>query len=72
MVSWRLRPPPELVPRELGSLGVALDWVLLMYNLFPDTYIKLCSCVVAALAKLYPSPHRQHHAAEQVCSDQLA
>ncbi|GKE32276.1 hypothetical protein Tco_1451598, partial [Tanacetum coccineum] len=25
MVSWRLGPPRELVPRELGSLGVALD-----------------------------------------------
>nr|GFA54737.1 hypothetical protein [Tanacetum cinerariifolium] len=27
------RPPPEVVPWELGSLGVALDWVLVMLPL---------------------------------------
>ncbi|GJV87403.1 hypothetical protein Tco_1531341 [Tanacetum coccineum] len=33
MVSWRLGPPPELVPGELGSLGVSLDRVLMILPL---------------------------------------
>ncbi|GJT06708.1 hypothetical protein Tco_0841170 [Tanacetum coccineum] len=50
MVSWRLRPPPELVPRELGSLGVALDRVLMMLPL--SCYASKIEAVVAALTKL--------------------
>ncbi|GJX77279.1 hypothetical protein Tco_0324090 [Tanacetum coccineum] len=50
VLSWRLRPPPELVPRELGSLGVALDWVLLMLPLFCSA--SKLEAVVAALTKL--------------------
>ncbi|GJY43170.1 hypothetical protein Tco_0431383 [Tanacetum coccineum] len=50
MVSWHLGPPPELVHGELGSLGVALDWVLLMLPLYCSAS-KLVE-VVAALSKL--------------------
>ncbi|GJU96614.1 hypothetical protein Tco_1321370 [Tanacetum coccineum] len=50
MVSWRLGPPPELVLGELGLLGVALDWVLLM---LPLSYsASKLEEVVAALTKL--------------------
>ncbi|GKG18127.1 hypothetical protein Tco_0372425, partial [Tanacetum coccineum] len=50
MVSWCLEPPPEVVPRELDSLGVALDWVLAML-LLSCSASKL-EVVVAALTKL--------------------
>nr|GEV15223.1 retrovirus-related Pol polyprotein from transposon TNT 1-94 [Tanacetum cinerariifolium] len=53
MVSWRLGPPPELLPEELSSLGVALDWVLAMLPLSCSAY-KL-EAVVAALTKLLSS-----------------
>ncbi|GJW33316.1 ribonuclease H-like domain-containing protein [Tanacetum coccineum] len=33
MVSWHLGPPPEVVPRELDSLGVALDRVLVLLGI---------------------------------------
>nr|GEX48396.1 hypothetical protein [Tanacetum cinerariifolium] len=50
MVSWRLGPPPESVPWELDSLGVALDWVLALLPLscFPSKLV----VVVVALSKL--------------------
>ncbi|GJW24035.1 hypothetical protein Tco_0037846 [Tanacetum coccineum] len=52
MVSWHQGPPPELVPWELDSLGVALDWVLFM--LPPSCYASKLEAVVAALTKLSP------------------
>ncbi|GKD45393.1 hypothetical protein Tco_1270038, partial [Tanacetum coccineum] len=50
MVSWLLGLLPELVPMELRSLSVSLDWVLLMLPLSCSAS-KLVA-VVAALSKL--------------------
>ncbi|GJU39683.1 reverse transcriptase domain-containing protein [Tanacetum coccineum] len=50
LVSWRLGPPPELVPGELGSLGVVLDRVLIMLPL--SCSASKLEAVVAALTKL--------------------
>ncbi|GKD56764.1 retrovirus-related pol polyprotein from transposon TNT 1-94 [Tanacetum coccineum] len=50
MVSWRMGPLPELVPEELGSLSVALDWVLSMLPL--SCFASKPVAVVVALSKL--------------------
>nr|GFC92674.1 hypothetical protein [Tanacetum cinerariifolium] len=50
MASWHLGPPPESVPWEIDSLGVALDVVLLMLPL--SCSASKLEAVVAALTKL--------------------
>ncbi|GJW14387.1 hypothetical protein Tco_0018520 [Tanacetum coccineum] len=52
MVSWHLGPPPEVVPRELDSLGVALDRVLVMLPL---------SCSASKLRSSSGSPTNLSH-----------
>nr|GEY44977.1 hypothetical protein [Tanacetum cinerariifolium] len=56
---WRLGPSPELVPWELGSLDVALVWVLSMLPLSCST--SKLEAVVIALTKLSPPPYGQPH-----------
>ncbi|GJT61852.1 putative ribonuclease H-like domain-containing protein, partial [Tanacetum coccineum] len=53
MVFWRLGPPPEVVPWETASLGVALDQVLVMLPL--SCYASKLEAVVAVLTKLHQS-----------------
>ncbi|GKD94081.1 hypothetical protein Tco_1373918 [Tanacetum coccineum] len=53
MVTWHLGPPPEVVPKELDSLGVALDQVLVMLLL--SCFASKLEAVVAALTKLSPN-----------------
>ncbi|GKE88702.1 hypothetical protein Tco_1566177 [Tanacetum coccineum] len=52
MVSWHLGPLPELVLGKLGSLSVALDYVLSMLTL--SCSASKLEVVVAALTKLSP------------------